>query len=330
MPGHTLIRMPYTPDLAETAVREVTRALAQPARFPLLDSFDEMRQRAADNIVTLAFRRYLSEQDVPYDSVESVSFTEPDLYDISFGGRRCIPFAQLICERDLIEEIHRQPEKLLEGDVYIPEGTPAAATRDVDIYLFVSLTALVARSRDESEHARLAGQPLYMLYQMPEEWSVPKQRAAFGSLAFKTDAASPVWLDLHGLDERGGYQRMEVDLPPRERVAVETPFYSLGAVRSAGMPDGPVGIHNPALDETLLIQPFQWGNIWVYGMRMYITGYITQADFNRHAQRVTFPQADLPNPCLRGETIMRLPGSALKPVDDLFVRVRNWARMKGQ
>lgn len=330
MPGDTLIRMPYTPDLTETAVREVARALAQPARFPLLDSFDEMRQRAADNIVTLAFRRYLFEQEVPFDSVESVSFTEPDQVDISFGGRRCIPFAQLVCDRGLIEQVHRQPEKLLEGDVYIPEGTPAAATRDVDIYLFVYLTALVARSRDESEQARLAGNPLYLVYQMPESWSIPKQRAAFGSLVFKTDTTEPAWLELHGLDELNGYQRMELSLPGHERVAASTPFYSLGAVRSAGMLSGPVGIHSQALDDTVLISPFQWGNIWVYGMRLYIAGYITQADFNRHSQRVNAALANLPNPCLRGEAVMRLPASALKPVDDLFVRVRNWARQQGK
>ncbi len=329
MPGHTLIRMPYTPDLTETAVREVTRALAQPARFPLLDTFDEMRQRAADNIVTLALRRYLSEQEVPYETVESVSYTEPDQYDISFGGRRCIPFAQLVCERDLIEQAHRQPEKLLEGDVYIPEGTPAAATRDVDIYLFVTLTALVARSRDESEQAHQAGQPLYLVHQMPQSWSIPNQRAAYGPLVFKTDTAEQVWLELHGQDELNGYQRMELTLTGHERVAVQTPFYSLGAVRSAGMPSGPVGIHSPALDDTVLISPFEWGNIWVYGMRLYIAGYITQADFNRHSQRVNVAQADLPNPCLRGEKVMRLPAAALKPVDDLFVRVRNWARKQG-
>jgi hypothetical protein len=321
--------MPYTPDLTETAVREVTRALAQPARFPLLDSFDEMRQRAADNIVTLAFRRYLAEQDVPYETVESVNFTEPDQYDISFGGRRCIPFAQLICDRGLIEQTHRQPEKLLEGNVYIPEGTPAAATRDVDIYLFVSLTALVARGRDESEAAHLAGHPLYLVYQMPESWSIPKERVAFRSLVFKTDTAEPAWLELHGQNELNGYQRMEVSLPGHERMVVQTPFYSLGAVRSAGIPSGPVGIHSPALDDTVLVSPFQWGNIWVYGMRLYMVGYITQADFNRQAQRVYAAQEDLHNPCLQGETVMRLPAAALKPVDDLFVRVRNWARMKG-
>lgn len=329
MPGQDLIELKTTPDLAETAVREVARALAYPARFPLLDKFDEMRQRVADNIVTLAFRRYLSTEDIPHQVIESTNFTEPDQYDISFGGRRCLTFAQMVCSREMIGRVHQDPVQLFEGEVYIQEGGATAATRDIDIYLFIYLTALVSRSRDETEQARLADQPVYLLFQMPENWSLPKKQAPLGPLVFKSDTSEPLWLELHGQDELQGYRKHSFSLPPRQRLVEKTGLYSLGAIRSASIPGGPVGLHSPVLDDTAIISPFQWGNIWVYPMRIYLAGYITQADFNRQAHRVTPEQFAPVNPCLQVDSMMRLPVAALKPVNDLFIRVRNWARRSG-
>jgi hypothetical protein len=323
-----LIEIKPTPDLAETAVREVARALAHPARFPHLDKFDEMRQRAADNIVSLAFRRYITQENIPHKAVKSDNFTEPGQYDISFSGRRCLTFAQMVCRREVIGRVHQQPANLLQGEVYIQEGGATAATRDIDLYLFIYLTALVARSRDETEQARLAGQPVYLLHQMPESWSLPKKRGSMGRLALKSDTSEPIWLELHGQDELQGYRSVSISLPPRQRVVEQTALYSLGAARTASMPSGRVGMHSPAMDDTMIISPHQWGNIWVYPMRIYLAGYITQADFNRQAQRVIPEQFDPVNPCLQVDSMMRLPVAALRPVDDLFVRVRNWARQQ--
>ena len=57
--------LPYTPDLTETGVAEVVRALAHPSRQLFLGRLDDMRFRVAGNIVSLALRRYLAENDCP-------------------------------------------------------------------------------------------------------------------------------------------------------------------------------------------------------------------------------------------------------------------------
>ncbi len=328
MQAEPLIQMDYTPDLAEAGVREAARALAFPARFPHLDSFDQMRQRVADNIVSLAFRRYLVQEEIPYQTIESANFTEPDQFDIAFGGRRCVVFAQLICQRELIQQVHKNPTDLLQGAVYLPEGGMSAAYRDVDIYLFVYLTALITHSRDEVDTAQLAGQPLYILHQMPAHWSMPKIWQPLGEIAYKADTTDNVWLELHGQDQRQAYHLQNLVIPPRQRIVSSSSFYTIGAVHTDVVPSGPVGLFSPALSETYLISPHQWGNIWVYGLKLFLAGYTTQAEYNRQALRVEGEEVAGVNPCARSVSFMSMPVAALKPAADLFVRARNWDRQE--
>lgn len=328
MAQEALTRIEFTPDLTEAGVREVARALAFPARFPHLDSFDQMRQRVADNIVSLAFRRHLVRHEIPHQTLESASFSEPEQFDIAFGGRRCVLFAQLICRRELIQQVHQNPAQLLQGSVYLPEGGMAAAYRDVDIYLFVYLTALITHSRDEVDKAQLAGQPLYLIHQLPGHWSMPKKWQPFGDVAYKADTMEKVWVELHGRDRQQAYHLQNLVLPPRQRVSGSSQFYAMGAVHTDTIPSGPVGIFSPALSETLLIAPYQWGNIWVYGLNLYVAGYTTQAEFNRLAQRVDGTEVSEVNPCAQSVSFMRMPAAALTPTTDLFVRARNWAQQQ--
>ena len=317
-------------DIARVGAAEVVRALAYPARFPHLTGFDRMRQRVGDNIVSLAFRGYLDAQNIPYQVAESVNFMQLDWLDVSFGGRRCLPFSQLVCNRTMIQQVHQNPELLLSENVYLPEGAAAAAYRDIDIYLFIHLTGLVTRSRDDVEKAIVAGQPVFLVYQMPEEWSAPAHWRNMGPLVLKTDFSETLMLNLHGQDHQRSYVGHTVELPGRQRVEMErTPeIFTLGALHTTALPSGPLGLHSQQFADTQLVAPFEWGNIWIYVLRMYITGYITQADFFRHARKVNGQDAGRVNPCLQQENLFCLPVSELKPAQDLFVRAANWAQMK--
>ncbi len=324
------IELRTLPGLIETGVAETMRAAAQPARFPHLQDFDDLRQRVADNIVSLAFRRYLTEQNIPHQTLESMQFTQPDTLDIGFGGRRCLPIAQMICQREVISEIHRHPTQLAQGEIILPEGTTHASYRDVDIYLFIYLTALVTRSRDDIEKAIVAGEPVYLAARLPEAWSAPAKWAPLDPLAIKTDISQPLPLTLHGQDHQRAYLKQAQTLPPRQRLATNAGFYTLGAVSTPNIPTGPLGIHSKGLDDTVLVNPYQWGNLWVYALRMYLAGYTTQAEFNRQAESVELAQTTALNPCLKDGVVQRLPVSALRPAQDLFVRAANWARQKGE
>ena len=165
---------------------------------------------------------------------------------------------------------------------------------------------------------------------MPEEWSLNPRWENLDPLVLKTDLTEPLSLDLHGQDRQRGYLKKSIHLPGRQRVELTPGFYWLGVLQSETLPSGPVGLFSQAVGDALLVAPFQWGNIWIYGMRLFITGYITQADFYKHARRMEAENAALINPCLQDETLLGIPTSALKPPRDLFIRAANWEQMQNK
>jgi hypothetical protein len=309
-------RLLFTPDLTEIGVAEVVTALAHPSRQLFLESYDDMRLRVADNIVTLAVRRHLVHEGIPHQAAPAISFSEADRYDIAIGGRRCVPLAQLNCGGG--EPRH----------IYLPEETGGRLYRDVDIYLFVRLNGRVTRSREEIDRAQLAGQPVYLIHQMPENWASPERWVGLDRLALKTDTIEPVSMALYGQDRERAHLIYQAALQPRRRVKVRTGLYALGSVHTTDIPTGPVGLHSPKLEELHLIHPYQWGNIWVYGESLEMMGYITQARFQREAARVP-AEAELPNPCLKNTPLLSLPVEALTPAEDLFRRARDWDQNRG-
>ena len=74
---------------------------------------------------SLAFRRYLSEQNIPFDVKGATPFTEPDRYDVSLGGRRCDIKSFLITYREQISEMRRNPQIVLKAPALVPSDQHA-------------------------------------------------------------------------------------------------------------------------------------------------------------------------------------------------------------
>jgi hypothetical protein len=144
----------------------------------------------------------------------------------------------------------------------------------------------------------------------------------------KTDISSPVTLTLHGQDGRRRYRAQQVKLAGRERTKIKSGFFSIGALQINRVPKGPIGIHNPISGETLLAAPYQWGNVWVYGIRIVFAGYIRRGDFYQQAERANQAEALVSNPCLKDESLLALPVSELKPLKGLFQKAEAWAYRK--
>lgn len=309
----TGLELPFTFDLAETGVAETLRSLTHPSRQLFFGSFDAMRMRVANNIVSLALRRYLLEETVPHQLAAPISFTEADQLDLMIGGRRCIPVAQLTCGEMPAVEV-----------VYLPDQRGAGLYRDVDLYLFFRLKAAVTRSRDETDEVQFSGQPVCLVHQMPEIWASPDHWDGLDRLAIKTDASDMVNLSLHGLDQQRAYTRFSIQALPRTRAVIESGLYTMGAACVEAFPAGPVGIFSPTLDDLHQIHPYAWGNIWVYGQEIEALGYITKVDFDLQAEKESGSEMVSANPCLGEMDYLCLPMSALTPLEDLFSRARQW------
>src|SRR5512138_964101 len=100
-------------------------------------SFDRLRRIVVGIAVELAFRRYLTEQRVPFDVKGATPFTDPDRYDVALGGHRCDLKSFWISHRDQITELHAQPGQLLQAPGLIPLDQYTAVERSSeDLYLF--------------------------------------------------------------------------------------------------------------------------------------------------------------------------------------------------
>jgi hypothetical protein len=116
-------------------------------------------------------------------------------------------------------------------------------------------------------------------------------------------------------------------LPPRTRVVAATNFHALAALHPQSPPDGRVAVHSPARRETHVVHPLEWGNLWLYGMDIYLTGWIPREEFRRRADLIRegtrvfqFEQTRTKN--------LAVPIRHLHPLGDLFERVKEWERAK--
>src|SRR5215216_1765502 len=145
----SFIHLPYTRDLTEGGIAYAVRSLAYTYDRMGGSSYDRLRRIVAGVAVELAFRRYLSEQNIPFDVKGATPFTERDHYDVSLGGRRCDIKSFLITYREQISEMRRNPGILLDAPALYPSDQNAGEGHsNNDIYLFAFLSGLVAATQE--------------------------------------------------------------------------------------------------------------------------------------------------------------------------------------
>jgi hypothetical protein len=323
------ICLPYTPDLTEAGISYACRLL--PHTYPAAGSspFDRLRRIVADVSVELAFRRYLTQQRIPFDIKGATPFSEPDRYDVSLGGHRCDIKSFLISYRGQIVSLHSHPEQLLEAPALVPSDQHVSDGQSpADLYLFCFLTGLVADSPDDVQKASGAGQPLHWIHAMPAAWVRPHAWLPLGPLALKSESQVPVILEIGGQDATRNFITRSVELVSHTRAQVDGGFYSLAYIHAKSKPEARIGIHSPTRAETYLVQPADWGNIWVYGMRIYLTGWITREEFRQRAGLLPEGSRVFQYDRTRVKNLA-VPVANLRPLPKLLSRARAWAESRG-
>jgi hypothetical protein len=114
-----------------------------------------------------------------------------------------------------------------------------------------------------------------------------------------------------------------LELPPRIRVPVEHPFHSLAYLHAARRPERRIGLHSPTCGEVTVVQPHEWGNIWVYGMDIFLTGWLSHEDY-RHKANMLNPGMHTLQYDRTSVKILQVPIAELNPLKPLFERVQVW------
>ena len=319
-----LLHLPYTSDLTEGGIAYAVRSLPYTYNRMSGSQYDRLRRIVAGVAVELAFRRHLSEQDIPFDVMGATPFTEPDRYDVSLGGRRCDIKSFLITYREQIAEMKRNPQAVLNAPALVPSDQNAAEGHsDNDIYLFAFLSGLIAASQEDLKKVISANRPHYLIHAMPDAWTRPVEWNPLGRLVLKSDSEQTQTVEIGGQDAGRETRTRVVEVPPRTRVEVEEGFFSVSYIHIQSMPNARIGIRSSERKETHLIGALDWGNIWVYGMDVLLAGWLTRGEFNRRADPVQAGARVFQYDRTRTKNLA-VPVFDLKPLSELFARVRQW------
>lgn len=323
------IRLPYTPDLTEGGIAYACRSL--PYTYDRMGGspIDRMRRIVGGVAVEIAFRRYLSQQNVPFDVEGATPFTDRDRYDVALGGHRCDLKSYMLTHREQIRAVRRNPRLLLQAPALVPLDQHASEDYSgQDIYVFAFLSALITPGRKDLQKAQAAGQPVCLVHAMPQPWMRPLRWHSLGRLALKSEAEQTLSVELGGQNEQRDYVTETLSLPPHTRVEAQTDFYALACVRVSTLPEGRLGIHSPARAETYLIGPYDWGNIWVYGMSILLTGWLTREEFRCRARLLPVGVRVFQYSRTRTRNLA-VPVADLKPLGGLLEKVRMWESARG-
>ena len=320
-----IIHLPYTRDLTEGGIAYALRSLPYTYNRMGGSLYDRLRRITAGVAVELAFRRYLSEQNVPFDVKGATPFTEPDRYDVALGGRRCDIKSFLISYREQISEMKRNPQVILKAPALVPSDQNAAEGHtDKDIYLFAFLSGLVAASQEDMQRAIRKKQPYFLVHAMPDAWVRPLEWKPLGKLVLKSESAEAQIVEVNGQDEGRKMRTSVLELPPNTRVELDGEFFSVAYIQSKSLPIARIGIHSSARKETHLIGTMDWGNIWVYGMDIMLAGWLTRAEFNHRADPIQEGARVFQYDKTRTKNLA-VPVHDLRPISDLLERVKEWS-----
>jgi hypothetical protein len=323
-----LIRLPFTRDLSEAGIAYACRSLAFTYDRMGGSPVDRLRRIAAGLAVELALRRHLGGEGIPFDVLGATPFTEPDRYDLSLGGRRCDVKSFFISRRTQISLLRRDPALALQAPALVPlDQFGAEGHQPGDLYLFAFLLGLTAASQADIDRAAASGQPIHLIHPLPDAWVRPTNWLPLENVALKSECAAQITVEVGGQDQARDFLACRLDLPPRTRIPLEAPFYSLAYVHADRRPEARLGLHSPRQGGPYLIGPHEWGNIWVYGMEILLIGWLSRQEFRRKATVLNAGRPTFQYSRTRTKNL-QVPMSDLNPLGELFERVRAWEAAK--
>jgi hypothetical protein len=320
-----ILHLPYTSDLTKGGIECACRFLGS-SSFPKGGlTVELLRQFVGGMAAELAFRRSLSEQEIPFQVFKLMPFTQPDRYNVSLGGHRCELNCSIITRRPQIAKLRKDPTLAMHGPALLPiDQFSAEGYRQDDIHIFAFLLGLTTVTKEELDKALAAGQPTCLIHLLPVGWSCPTEWLPIEKLVLKSDCEIPITVELGGLNSEREFSTARMELLPKKRVVVEQCFHSLAYLHASCRPDGRIGLHSPTRGEALIIPPHAWGNIWFYGMDIFLMGWLTHEEYRRRAKVLNAGMHTFQFERTREKSLL-VPMEELNPLKPLFKRIQIWA-----
>jgi hypothetical protein len=321
------ISIPYSADLSQAGIRRACQRFVLEAPPGDEDPLESLFQIEYQTALELAFQHCLQENNVPFERRASAPFSAPGDTDLILGGRRMVLRNFPISGKNQIRRLLHEPDFFLNSWARLPQAHGEVDPRHADdVYVFAFIAALIALQGREFKRALRAQQPVFTVNLLPDAWARRSNDRPLDSLVLKADCEQEVGLELGGLDDRGQLYTEWIRLPARQRVTTQSKFLSLAYLHAKELPGSRLGVYSPALDQLHIAGPEGWFNLYVYGMRIVLTGFIPRHEFQRKAYLVTQAEADGE---MEAEPYLKLPIVQLYPLQALFEQARLWKSSGG-
>lgn len=313
-----LLHIPFTSDLTEGGIAYALRSLAFLQERAGASLADRLRRTVANISVELAFRRHLSQQDIPYEVQAAAAFSEHERFDVSLNNRRCALKSFFISNRSQVIDIRRSPAILLDAPALVPSDVHVSDGHAYsDLYVFAFATGLTAASPADLQKVIAKKLPHHLTHVMPKAWRQPQHWNPLGKLTIKSESSAETTLEIHGQDEGRNMKRVTVNLPPGMKVSLTEPFHTITALHIHHIPEARIGIHSSTLADSHLVAPTAWDNLWVYGMDILLAGFLSYEEFSQRAKTIP-PDAQVFQYKHTKTKNLAVPVSELKPLMRLF------------
>ncbi|MDD2922755.1 MAG: hypothetical protein PHQ36_10775 [Anaerolineales bacterium] len=309
------LHLPYTADLTEGGIAYALRTVSRNNT-----TYNRMRRIVAGVAVELAFRRHLSQQNIPYEIAASMPLAEHNRHDVLLDNRRCDIKSFFISYRRQILQMRRNPEALLGAPALVPSDIDAGEGHsDNDLYIFAFVAGLKATLPRDIKKVIETNQPHYFVHVMPERWRNPAHWNPLGALTLKSEADEPIAVEISGENEARDFCARVINLPPKKKIGVDDSFYSISSIHIKENPTARLGII--IQNKTHIIAPVEWENIWVYGLDILLAGFIARGEYRRRAKYIPAKTQVFQYNKTRVKNLA-VPIASLKPLHDLFDRAR--------
>lgn len=310
--------MPLTHDLVEGGISYAIRSLPYIFLRRGAAGYDQLRRVTAKICVELAFRRYLSELNMPFNVNATRNFSDYDCFDVLLAGHRIKLQTRLISNVNQIEQIRQNPDSYLNAHAMVPSDQHSSEGQaGSDMYVFAFVPARVTRSILELGKGLDGIHSGYLLHAMPRMWRMPPTWSPMKSLVLKTEQTALLNLEIHGQNEARELITRQIRLNSGQRTLMNGEYYSITSFHTDRLPEARIGIHCPIRKETHIIPHADWGDLWLHGSDIFLCGTLSHEEFGHHAELVQLRTQNL----LDGSTKIKylaVPISELKPVSRLF------------
>lgn len=319
-----LIRLPFTPDLSAGGIHHACHTLARNHSATHRSTRQSLRHIAIRTAGELAFRHILHEDEIPFQGVNPTPFTDPRHYDVSLGGHRCILTSYPISRQRQVKAIQADPSLLLKAQALVPIDQFASSDHRPDDILFFAFLLLGTDVAIAGDSAAPNPPPACWIHTLPQDWAYPKSWTAFHGLVMKSECTQTLKLEIIGMDAERKIVTTSLELAPRVRTPITQELYSISSIRAGTRPNARVGIHTPLRGDAYIIHPGSWDNIWLHGLEIWLTGWLTHEAFGNKASILKVGANTFQYDHTRIKNLV-VPIHSLNACLPLFRRVKNWA-----